>query len=325
MNTAGGASGAWVVDATTGRALFARSAEVRRTPASVEKLLTTGAALDLLGPEQRLETAVRSDGVADEFGLLTGNLYLQGSGDPSFDTGDLLSLASGVRRAGIESVDGAIYGDETYFRAPALVAARLRRMLDAKGVLVEGGARRGRTPTSSATIATVKSPPLAKLIRHTNQVSDNYYAEMLLKGLGVHASGVGSTAAGITVVRRFEETVGLTSTIRDGSGLSRGNAISPHAVGRLLLAARQKPWFDSFYRSLPLAGRSGTLRKRMRRTAAAGRCRAKTGTLIGVSGLAGYCRARSGRQFVFALLMNGVSVWRARAAQDRIAAALAGA
>jgi D-alanyl-D-alanine carboxypeptidase/D-alanyl-D-alanine-endopeptidase (penicillin-binding protein 4) len=117
----------------------------------------------------------------------------------------------------------------------------------------------------------------------------------------------------------------VSSVVRDGSGLSRRNAISPHAVGRLLLSARGRTWFDSFYRSLPLAGRSGTLRDRMRRTAATGRCRAKTGTLRGVSGLAGYCRSRStGREFVFAVLMNGVNVYRARAAQDRIAAALAG-
>jgi D-alanyl-D-alanine carboxypeptidase/D-alanyl-D-alanine-endopeptidase (penicillin-binding protein 4) len=62
----------------------------------------------------------------------------------------------------------------------------------------------------------------------------------------------------------------------------------------------------------------------MRRTAAVGRCRAKTGTLRNVSALAGYCRSRGGRKFVFALLMNGANVYRARLAQDRIAAALAG-
>jgi D-alanyl-D-alanine carboxypeptidase/D-alanyl-D-alanine-endopeptidase (penicillin-binding protein 4) len=61
----------------------------------------------------------------------------------------------------------------------------------------------------------------------------------------------------------------------------------------------------------------------MRRTAASGRCRAKTGTLSGVSALAGYCKARSGKRLAFALLMNGVNVWTARRIQDRIAAELA--
>jgi serine-type D-Ala-D-Ala carboxypeptidase/endopeptidase (penicillin-binding protein 4) len=323
MAAAGGSSGAWVADASTGEPLFASRPDVRRTPASVEKLLTTGAALDLLGPEGRLETVVRSDGLPDVDGILAGNLYLQGFGDPSFDAHDLALLASRVRKAGIETVDGAVYGDETYFHSPTIVAARLRRLLDAGGVLVEGGPRRGRPPSSSATIASVSSPPLAALVRHTNQVSDNYYAEMLLKGLGARVFGAGSTAAGVKVVRRFEQALGLISTVRDGSGLSRGNAISPQAVGRLLLSARRQTWFDAFYRSLPLAGRTGTLKDRMRRTAATGRCRAKTGTLRGVSGLAGYCRSRRGREFVFALLMNRVNIYRARAVQDRIATTLA--
>jgi D-alanyl-D-alanine carboxypeptidase/D-alanyl-D-alanine-endopeptidase (penicillin-binding protein 4) len=115
----------------------------------------------------------------------------------------------------------------------------------------------------------------------------------------------------------------VSSSVVDGSGLSRGNSISPRAVGRLLVAAQAEPWFDAFYRSLPLAAGSGTLKKRMRRTAAAGRCRAKTGTLIGVSALAGYCRTRSRDRIVFAVLMNRVNVWVARRAQDRFAAALA--
>jgi D-alanyl-D-alanine carboxypeptidase/D-alanyl-D-alanine-endopeptidase (penicillin-binding protein 4) len=85
----------------------------------------------------------------------------------------------------------------------------------------------------------------------------------------------------------------------------------------------KEPWFDSFYRSLPLAGRTGTLRKRMRGTAAHGRCRAKTGTLVGVSALAGYCRSANRHRLAFAVLMNRVNVFSARRAQDRIAAALA--
>ena len=89
------------------------------------------------------------------------------------------------------------------------------------------------------------------------------------------------------------------------------------------MKAQGEPWFDSFYRSLPLAGKAGTLKKRMRGTAASGRCRAKTGTLSGVSALAGYCKTRSGKRAAFALIMNGVNVWTARRIQDRIAAELA--
>ena len=156
-----------------------------------------------------------------------------------------------------------------------------------------------------------------------NQISDNFYAEMLLKNLGARFAGGGTTAAGASVVRGFESAHGMSSKVVDGSGLSRANAVSPRAIGKLLTSVQKESWFATFQNSLPLAGRSGTLAGRMRGTAADGRCRAKTGTLSDVSALAGYCKARSGHRIVFAILMNGVNVASARAAQDRTVAALA--
>jgi D-alanyl-D-alanine carboxypeptidase/D-alanyl-D-alanine-endopeptidase (penicillin-binding protein 4) len=146
---------------------------------------------------------------------------------------------------------------------------------------------------------------------------------MLIKGLGARFGSSGSTAGGAAVVRRFAQRMGARARVVDGSGLSRANSIAPRALGRLLVRSSSEGWFDSLYRSLPVAGRSGTLRKRMRGSAAAGRCRAKTGTLIAVSALAGFCRSYSGHTLVFALLMNGVNLTVARSAQDRVAAVLA--
>jgi serine-type D-Ala-D-Ala carboxypeptidase/endopeptidase (penicillin-binding protein 4) len=80
---------------------------------------------------------------------------------------------------------------------------------------------------------------------------------------------------------------------------------------------------DAMRLSLSIAGRAGTLSNRMRRSPARGRCRAKTGTIVGVSNLAGYCVSRSGRRTAFAFLMNGISIWTAHPLQDRMAAALA--
>ena len=174
------------------------------------------------------------------------------------------------------------------------------------------------------TLATTESPPLEALVRHTNQVSDNYYAETLLKGLGARSGTTGSTAAGAAIASQFAREQGFRARVADGSGLSRGNAISPRDVGRLLLEGRR-----TSRGSTPSTARCrwrashGTLDKRMRGTAASGRCRAKTGTLSGVSALAGYCKTRSGKRAAFALLMNGVNVWTARRIQDRIAAELA--
>jgi D-alanyl-D-alanine carboxypeptidase/D-alanyl-D-alanine-endopeptidase (penicillin-binding protein 4) len=360
MRAAGGWSGAWVADGIDGKPLYSFNADTRRTPASVEKLLTTTTALARLGDSEHLETRVSHDGTLDEDGLLEGNLYLRGAGDPSFETSDLAQLATRIRDAGVSDVTGRVYGDESYFDSrrgpwgfgtsrdvgplsalslnegtlkgfgggfqanpPSFVAQRLDAWLDIRGVDVARAPRAGNSPHTTEPVAAVQSPSIAALVRWTNHISDNYYAEMLLKGLGARFGKAGSTAAGAGVVRNFQEELGVNSTVVDGSGLSRGNSISPHAVGRLLLAAQGRSWFASLYRSLPLAGHKGTLRKRMRHTAAAGRCRAKTGTLRGVSGLAGYCRSRAGRKYVFALLMNGVNIYRARAVQDRIAAALA--
>jgi D-alanyl-D-alanine carboxypeptidase/D-alanyl-D-alanine-endopeptidase (penicillin-binding protein 4) len=361
LRSAGGGSGAWIAEAD-GKQLFSLLPEVKRTPASLQKLLTTSTALARFGERDRLRTVVRADGVLADDGTLDGDLYIQGFGDPSFGGSDLGRLAARVGGAGVGRVSGRVYGDESYFDSrrglpaggfrlsvdvgplsalsfnegslapygrgfqadPArFVAERLRAALVARGIDVPRAARTGKAPTTNDALATVHSPAIGALVRHMNQVSDNYYAETLLKGLGARFSGSGSTAAGATVVKRFQASLGVTGNVLDGSGLSRGDAVSPRAIGRVLTAARGEPWFDSFYRSLPLAGRTGTLRKRMRGTAAQGRCRAKTGTLIGVSALAGYCRSRANRPIAFALLMNGVNVARARAAQDRIAAALA--
>jgi D-alanyl-D-alanine carboxypeptidase/D-alanyl-D-alanine-endopeptidase (penicillin-binding protein 4) len=358
MRAAGGSAGAWVADGS-GKAVFKWKAGTARTPASVEKLVTTAAALDRLGPEARFETAVLAEGAVDE-GVLEGDLYVRGSGDPSFATAALRRLAARVAETGLEQVNGRVYGDESFFdrrrggsgfgispyvgplsalafnrgsmlplargwqtQPAAFVAGRMRVILRSEEVDVEQRARGGSTPADAAILATTASPPLEALVRHTNHVSDNYYAETLLKGLGARSGTAGSTVAGAAVASKFARELGFRARIADGSGLSRGNFISPRDVGRLLVEAQEEPWFDSFYRSLPLAGKSGTLDKRMRGTAASGRCRAKTGTLSGVSALAGYCNARSGKRITFALLMNRVNIWTARRIQDRIAAELA--
>jgi serine-type D-Ala-D-Ala carboxypeptidase/endopeptidase (penicillin-binding protein 4) len=360
VRSVGGASGAWVADLDTGAELFSHYPDRRRTPASVQKLFTTATALAHLGPEARLATAVHTNGELDAEGTLVGRLYIRGFGDPSFGSARLARLAEAIRAAGVRSVTGGVYGDESFFdrrrgvpasgfavspwigplsalafnrgiglsgrfqtRPAPFVAARLRTSLVARDVDVEGPARTARTPPGSLELASASSSPLSNVVRHTNQVSDNYFAEVLLKGLGARFAGKGSTSGGAAVVRRFQRKLDADSAVVDGSGLSRANAASPRAVGHLLARAEDEPWFDAFYRSLPLAGRSGTLRKRMRRTTAQGRCRAKTGTLIGVSALAGYCRSARNHRLGFAVLMNRVNPFSARRAQDRIAAALA--
>ncbi|MDQ3588105.1 MAG: D-alanyl-D-alanine carboxypeptidase, partial [Actinomycetota bacterium] len=102
------------------------------------------------------------------------------------------------------------------------------------------------------------------------------------------------------------------------------NRASPRSVVRLLLGMRKRSEGVAYSESLAVAGRNGTLRRRMRSGPARRRCRGKTGTISGVSTLSGYCRARSGEVYAFSFLMNGGSPVRARRLQDRMAQAIAG-
>jgi D-alanyl-D-alanine carboxypeptidase/D-alanyl-D-alanine-endopeptidase (penicillin-binding protein 4) len=272
-------------------------------------------------------------------------------------------LAGGLEEAGIESVTGRVIGDESEFDSrrggpesgygtsiwvgplsalaynrglgdesgrsfqtnpPLFAAARLDRALERRGISVRRRPAVGTAPAGAAVLASVDSPPMAQLVRITNKPSDNFAAEMLVKGLGRQAAGVGSTAAGAKFASRFATELGARARLRDGSGLSRGNRASPYRVVRLLEAMAGRDEFDALYASLPIAGRDGTLASRMRSGPARGRCRAKTGTLSNVSALSGYCTARSGDLYAFSILMNGVYPGGARGLQDRMAQALAG-
>jgi D-alanyl-D-alanine carboxypeptidase/D-alanyl-D-alanine-endopeptidase (penicillin-binding protein 4) len=147
---------------------------------------------------------------------------------------------------------------------------------------------------------------------------------MLLKALGSRFGSGGSTRAGAVVVKRYARGLGSGVRAVDGSGLSRGNRVTPAQVARLLDALSDTPFAEQFANSLALAGREGTVASRMRGTAAAGRCRTKTGTLTGVSALSGYCFNRSGKVMAFAILNNRVtSLSEAHRQQDRMAALIA--
>jgi serine-type D-Ala-D-Ala carboxypeptidase/endopeptidase (penicillin-binding protein 4) len=172
-------------------------------------------------------------------------------------------------------------------------------------------------------VAAWPSPTVAELVARTNTPSDNFFAESLLKALGAEFGSRGSTAAGAAVVRSTVAGFGARPQFLDGSGLSRRDRTSPRDVVDVIDAMDRSDAAAIFEGSLPVAGRTGTLEKRMRKTAARGRCHAKTGTLADVSALAGYCDTRAGRRVAFAFLMNGINVNWAHRRQDRMTAALA--
>jgi serine-type D-Ala-D-Ala carboxypeptidase/endopeptidase (penicillin-binding protein 4) len=210
---------------------------------------------------------------------------------------------------------------------PAKLATKtLVRQLRSRGIKIQSQIAMAKTPnkTESMSIAQVTSPTMTWMARVTNLNSNNFFAETLLKGIGAAVRGTGTTKAGASVSERYAAKQGSAIKQTDGSGLTISNRSTAANVVRMLSRVRDRPFGDSFVESLPVAGLDGTLRDRMRGSAAKGRCHAKTGTLTGVSALSGYCFNKSGQKFAFSILMNGVyNLAAAQRGQDRIAALIA--
>jgi len=354
----GSASGLLVVDAETGQVLCASAPGRPRPLASNMKLFTTATALSKLGPEYRIPTKVFRDGQVDARGVLHGSLYLQGGGDPALGTPafynayfgglgtNIFALTPQIKAAGIESITGRLYADDSVFDRrrgvadsgyatspyigplsglafnsgfagststsgfssdPAkLAVGKLARSLRGAGVGLPPQTALRPTPPDAERVALVRSPTLDRIANLTDVYSNNYFAEMLIKLLGARFGGAGTTAAGANVIETFARDHGSTVSAVDGSGLTRSNSSSPREVVDLLLGMQGDPAGEEFIQDLALTGQEGTVASRMEGTAAYGRCRTKTGTISGVSNLSGYCFNRSGRVMAFSILMAGV-------------------
>lgn len=354
-------TGALAVDLATGLPVYSQNLTLPLIPASNEKLAVTYAALHAFGPAYQFETQViaageqegalwRGDLVLKGYGdptlsslrlnalaaqvrgygitRVTGRLV----GDESFF--DSKRTAPGWKSwffinesppLSALTADRGRYRGRTS-RNPAQAAAELfREALLAAGVSITGRTVVGKATDGALPLASSSSLPLLHVLRFMNRESDNFTAEVLLKHLGTQLTDQGTTFAGAAVVRQIltEQQIPVGGVrIVDGSGLSRLNRLTP----AMLVAMLQRGYADPLVRevllsTLPLAGRTGTLRRRMRGSPAAGRVRAKTGTTREASALSGYVK----RRYVFAILQNGspVSTYWARRAQDRFAAVLA--
>ncbi len=170
----------------------------------------------------------------------------------------------------------------------------------------------GVAPPGARTLATVSSPPLSVLIKLMDVPSDDFFAEMLTKELGVRfGAGGGTTAAGASVIADQVASYGVHPGIVDGSGLSRSDRSSPRQVVDLLRAINGTAVGSDLYASLPVVGVSGTTRTIAVHTAAAGACVAKTGTLNYVTNLAGWCHSAGHKLLAFAFFIDGPSNERA--------------
>ena len=334
------------------RIVYAHLGAEPRVLASNEKLLTSMAALDILGPSFRYRTTADADR-RPRHGVLHGNLCLVGSGDPTLTASDLSALAARLRASGLRRVTGRVIGDTSAFdrgwwapgwlprisreyvtRPTALrlaggdsspepeAAAAFAAALQAAGIEVDGNASVGPAPHDAKPLAAIASPSMAQLLVEQNHESDNLYAELAAKALGDARGDEGSTAAGAAVIQRWAIGEGSDTAVRDGSGLSDQDRTSANGMVTMLLGARRSPWFSALYRSLP-AGGEGTLSSRL----AGVPVRAKTGTLFirPASTLSGYVRTRAGTLVAFSVLTHDLPESTALAIEDGVVRTLAAA
>jgi D-alanyl-D-alanine carboxypeptidase/D-alanyl-D-alanine-endopeptidase (penicillin-binding protein 4) len=214
---------------------------------------------------------------------------------------------------------------------PDLYAAHAFKELCARrGIKINGSIVRAQVPPTARALAAHYSLPLGVAVRDVNKRSNNFMAEQILKTLGAESGGrPGTWQKGLDAVSGFLDKLGIAHAeykMTNGSGLYDSNRFSAsHLVTLLRTAHKDFRWAADFVGSLSVAGADGTISHRMEGGLAERFVRAKTGTLQGVSCLAGYAGAPGKAPIAFAILMNGLTdpaSAAARRAQDQIAEAL---
>jgi len=181
--------------------------------------------------------------------------------------------------------------------------------LKKEGVRIRGRILSGVTPPEARLLVRQNSRPLGEIIRGLNKYSNNLMAEQVLKTIGAEMFGLpGTTEKGLLAVQNLLVHAGVppgSFDLADASGLSRLNKITPKAIVAVLESMfHDFRLFPEYMASLAVVGVDGTIRKRLRRSSAARRVRAKTGLLAGVHALSGYAAADNGESLVFSILSN---------------------
>src|SRR2546423_1356299 len=385
----GGFWGVLVVNPRTGDTIYSKNAGKLFMPASNMKLVTSSAALTLLGPDYTYKTTFLVDGPVQD-SLLDGDLIVIGRGDPTISdnmrgiaTMVMDALADSIRAHGIRQITGRLarvgnafpdstrgYGwewddlgqyyaagvDELIFNegmAPTTprpppdtvrdsaysgpakdpATAYLNALNDAlirKGITLDAGVLDSilPAPIKMDTLFTFTSLPMRNILPALLKPSQNQIAEILLKTIGLERGGMGTADSARKIVGQLLLSWGVQQNgfvIRDGSGLSRHDMLTPETIVRVLDRTQQDTAFAVFYNALPIAGIDGTLEDRMKGTPAEGNVRAKTGSISYARSLSGYVTTADGERLIFSMLANN---WVTPSSvvtgiMDRIAVALA--
>lgn len=411
----------------TGEVLLEHNPDLSLIPASIQKNVTTAAALGTFGSTHKFKTILQYDGMIDSIGILNGNIYIKGGGDPSLGSvyfcgseGQMSFLKEwekAVNNLGIKKIDGAIIGDDQIFSSDLIpstwswgdignyygsgtcglsafdnsyevelesagVSGELTvvksihpniQYLEFQNEIMSGDVQgdnssifgspygserlakgyipinqkafkiKGSIPNPALLVAILfdetlrnsgieissvpksiglsdtrvrkdiysqYSPALDSIVYWTNLKSINSYAESLINHLGLKYKNSGETMAGAQALKEYWQMKGIDTEgmfLADGSGLSRANGLTSRQMTNILVNIYGNEEFNSFYNSLPIAGKSGSLANMCKGTYAEGNLRAKSGYMSRVRSYAGYVKNRKGDLIAFTIIVNNYS------------------
>jgi serine-type D-Ala-D-Ala carboxypeptidase/endopeptidase (penicillin-binding protein 4) len=323
--------------------LYSYKPDAKMIPASITKVITATTAFYTLGANYEFKTIIYTDDNNINDGVINGNLYIKGYGDPDLSSYDISQLAKTILGKNIKNITGNIVYDDTYLdnehyglanyyssdtkasywpyicslsldknkgsTNPAYSAAKLLAdQLSSQNVKLDGIIVAGVTPSVSKEIA-VMSRSLVDVLYNMNKISDNQSAITVFKVIGAnYKSPPGTLKNGTSAVIDFLSSIGIARNnyeILEGSGLTRYNVVTSDLYIQLLkYMYDDEKNFDAFYYTLPIGGVDGTLKDRMTGTEAEKNIHAKTGTINGVSTLTGYAISRDNEPIIFYIAMN---------------------
>ncbi len=219
------------------------------------------------------------------------------------------SIASDAKPASRE----VAVADPTIYFADALLRALVERGIEVRGLPVGLQESRNRlSPIPRRVLVESPSPPLRDIATVMMKVSQNLYAETLLKAVGAAGDATGTSDGGRAATQKIFATWGIPASSyvqADGSGLSRYDFVTAEMLVTILERMYRDPrHHDAFVATLPIAGKDGTVSTRLKNTRAEGNAAAKTGSIANVRALSGYVRTRDGETLVFSLLANSFTI-----------------
>jgi len=323
--------------------IYSYNPDAKLIPASVTKLVTAAIALKYLGTDFKFKTILYTDDQNIKDGVINGNLYLKGYGDPDLNSSDIIYLAKQLKEKNITSITGNIIYDQSYLDDdyysrsqsndtdlrywpyvsalnldknyggydPAYTAADLLAAdITSMGINFTGSISAGTTPTGEVKEITEVSHSMMDVLAYMNKTSNNHSAITVFKVVGASKYGPpGTLEKGTRAVEEFLTSIGCgldDFQVLEGSGLTRYNFMTAGMVMKMLKHMYEDVNnFDYFYNSLAISGVDGTIRSRMIGTEAEKNVHAKTGTLNSVTALAGYAITRDLELLMFYISMNG--------------------